>query len=330
MIFNGLFFIQKARRDLLKLSNLTSCIKEATELPWIDYCLIYSISCKEASNLRIKINSDGDLVQKSLGILTSWSIALTVENQGLISEFICICQASISQHLVWQTYYFCFTRITCTLFTTDKTGRKYASSFQKQCQQRLKINTCQIADSFTPYSQSWCYQLPPWYLMSNDLLYQTEDMVPLPFCAFKSANLALVAAWLLQIRLMEKGGRHQLSQTRCGFRVVTTYYRNNLAPWSLSTTQLTQGYKTHLRNWQMLKNFTAVIVPLNRVKTSFPLCLHLLFYSSYGRQRPLDHCIGELTLLTTETFGSMNTPVPNGTDAERLDRCIFHYPSKNS
>lgn len=118
------FFIEKARRDLLKLPNLTSCIMEATELPWIDCCLIYSISCKEASNLHIKINSDGDLVQKSLYMLTSQSIALTVENRGLISEFICICQASLSQHFVWQTYYFCFIRATRALFITNKAGRK--------------------------------------------------------------------------------------------------------------------------------------------------------------------------------------------------------------
>lgn len=122
--FNGTFFIEKARRDLLKLPSLTSCIIEATELSWIDCCLIYSVSCKEASNLHIKINSDGDLVKKSLYILTSWSIFLTVENWDLIFEFICVCQGSVSQHFVWQTYYFCFTRITCALFITNKAGRK--------------------------------------------------------------------------------------------------------------------------------------------------------------------------------------------------------------
>lgn len=118
------FFIERARRDLLKLPNLTSCIIEATELPWMDCCLIYSISCKEASNLHIKINSDGDLVWKSFYMLTSWSIFLTVENWDLISEFIYICRGSVSQHFVWQTYYLCFTRITHALFITDKAGRK--------------------------------------------------------------------------------------------------------------------------------------------------------------------------------------------------------------
>lgn len=167
------FFSYRRPEGPLKLSNLTSCIIEATNLPWIDYCLIYSTSCKEASNLHIKINSDGDLVKKSFGTLTSWSIALTVENWGLISEFICICQASISQHFVWQTYYFCFTRITCIVY--NKQGRqKNTSSFQKQ---RLKLSKCQTADSFAHFSQSWCFRLPPWYLLSNNLLYQTEDIL---------------------------------------------------------------------------------------------------------------------------------------------------------
>lgn len=63
-------------------------------------------------------------------MLTSWSIALTVENRGLISEFICICQASVSQHFVWQTLLLFHKDNTCIVY--NKQGRqKNASSFQQ-------------------------------------------------------------------------------------------------------------------------------------------------------------------------------------------------------
>lgn len=136
------------------------------------------------------------------------------------------------------------------------------------------------------------------------------------YCAFKSANLALVAAWPLQIRLMERGGRDQFSQTKCGFSVVAEHCRakrNNLLPWRLSTTQLTQGYKSQLRSWLMLKNFIAVIVqfyPETEGKHLSPFCL---CYSCYGRQRSLDHQRGDPILLTMMNFLCMNTPLLQGT-----------------
>lgn len=127
------------------------------------------------------------------------------------------------------------------------------------------------------------------------------------YSASKSANLALAPAWSLHIRLMEKGGRDLLSQTKCGLCVLcgcraqhteTTqdgFYSSAQGPW-----QQPQLRHTHKQRGNLT-----------------PCSWHLLTSHSSCR-RSFSHGVQDLTLLAMEISVDMNTSILSGTGLEKL------------
>lgn len=129
------------------------------------------------------------------------------------------------------------------------------------------------------------------------------------YSASKSANLVLAAAWPLHIRLMEKGGRDLLSQTRCGLCALCccraqhtgisqdAFYNSAQGPW-----QQPQLSQTHTQRWNLA-----------------PCSWHLLTsHSSCRSPGSFSHGVQDLTVLAMEISVGVNTSIQSGTGMAKL------------
>lgn len=142
--------------------------------------------------------------------------------------------------------------------------------------------------------------------------------------ASKSANLVLSAAWQLHIRLMEKGGRDLLSQTKRGLCALggcrTQHTGITQDVFYNSAHTRTQGYKIEevarpQGTWQQ-PQFSHTHKQGGNLA---PCSWHLrTSHSSYRSPRSFSHGVQDPALLTMEISLGVNTSILSGIGLAKL------------